>query len=105
MQMSLGKFKEQQAGSEAPASVTSPPTRLCPRFAERSKGLQGPYSKSKDTHGNPLVDTLRAPPVTCYFHENYKLSIFTCHTQNGCWALGFYYEPFIFSSLSVSADV
>lgn len=51
MQMSLGKFTEQLAGSEAPASVTSPPARHSPRFAKRSKGLQGPYSKNRHTHG------------------------------------------------------
>lgn len=61
MQMSLGKFTEQLAGSVAPASVTSPPTRHNPRFAKRSKGLQGPYSKNRHTHrkghGNPVAAT------------------------------------------------
>lgn len=61
MQMSLGKFTEQLVGSEAPASVTSPPTRHNPRFARRSKGLQGPCSKNRHTHrkghGNPVADT------------------------------------------------
>ena len=87
MQMSLGKFTEQLAGSEAPASVTSPPTRHSPRFAKRSKGLQGPYSKNRHTHGkghgNPVAD------AHCHwwllFHGNDKLTVFTCYPQNGWW--------------------
>ena len=41
MQMSLGKFTEQLAGSKSPASTTSPPTRHNPHFARRSKGFTG----------------------------------------------------------------
>ena len=89
MLMSLGKFTEQLAGSEAPASVTSPPTRHSPRFAKGSKGLQGPYSKSRDTHGNPLTDTQRAPPVTFIFMK--MISLLFLHAMHrmaaGLWVL------------------
>ena len=40
-----------------------------------------------------------------YFHENDKLTVFTCHAQNGWWVLGFYYETFISSTLCVCVCV
>lgn len=36
-----------------------------------------------------------------YFHQNDKLNVYTCHPQNSWWVLGFYYETFISSTLSV----
>lgn len=35
-----------------------------------------------------------------YFHENDKLTVFTCHPQNGWWDFRFYYKTFISSTRS-----
>lgn len=94
MQMSLGKFTEQLAGSEAPASVTSPPARHSPRFAKRSKGLTG-ARQQEQTHSLKRAwkscgwHTVRVPPVTIIFTKMISFSVYTCHPQNGWWVFRF----------------
>lgn len=94
MQMSLGKFTEQLVGSEAPASVTSPPARHSPRFAKRSKGLTG-ARQQEQTHSLKRAwkscgwHTLRVPPVTIIFTKMISFSVYTCHPQNGWWVFRF----------------
>lgn len=92
MQMSLGKFTEQLAGSEA--SVTSPPTRHSPRFAKRSEGFQGPCSKNRHTHGKGHGNPVAAAHCACHHRLLFlwkwsAYAVSTCHPQNGWWVRGF----------------
>lgn len=96
MQMSLGKFTEQLAGSEAPASVTRhiSPYQAQPTLLPRGlRAYRGPTART-DTLTEKGMEILW---LTCtasatsdyYFHENDKLTVFTCHLQNGWWVWGF----------------
>lgn len=87
-----------------PSHLPPPGTTHAPREVQ---GLTWPLQQ-KQTLVKILLPRLTASiTVDYYFHKNVKLTglLFFLHAQNGRWALGFYYKPFISPSLCVQICV
>lgn len=88
-----------------PSHLPPPGTTHAPREVQ---GLTWPLQqKQRHSWKSFCLDSLRASPSTIISIKMLSLLVccFFLHAQNGRWALGFYYKPFISPSLCVQICV